>query len=261
MDQTTQQSQNEQQSSEASAERNDAQQQSQTQQQAQDAGAGQSDAGAAKRGRPADLDESFWDAEKGEPKVDEIARTLSELRTFKAEADAAAQGVPEDPKQYEIGLPEGFELPEGADGWEPLPDDHPVVEMARKVAHELKLDQTGFKKLVALKAQADIHEEQFFNTRMAEERAKLGDRGPARVESAQNWLKGRIGQKAEALYPMLSTAAQVEAIEDLMRQFRTGGAPPPSAGGRDGGADKPDISELKGAERIHAARQLAKMKR
>ena len=105
------------------------------------AAAGDGKAGAAqqndgKKARPEFLDEAFWDNEKGEAKLEALAKSQKDLRT------KISQGLKEPP-------------PEKPDGYKFMPDEgvklddkDPGLMLARNVAHKAGMGQAQFNDFV-----------------------------------------------------------------------------------------------------------------
>jgi hypothetical protein len=166
---------------------------------------------------PAGLDAAYWDGEKGAVKWEDLNKHLAELRTAKAEFDNARSVVPETPDKYEFKLPEGFTPPEGL---QLDPNDARLPEV-RKLAHEAGLNQKQFEALIRMDAQIKAQEMQAFQATLKAEQQKLGpDGGKARVEAVTRGLTAQVGEAgAKHLVPMMVSAAQVQAFEQLLSKI------------------------------------------
>lgn len=195
--------------------------------------------------RPAYIPEKFWDSTAKTVKADDFTAHLNDLSAFKAEQDIRAQALPASPDKYEVKLPEGFKPPEGM-AFEFNADD-PALAEARKVAHESKLDQATFSRMLGIHAAVKIAEQQQVTAGRTAEMAKLGSAGPARIDALETWLKAKVGDKANVMietikkYPVAST---VETLEGVVRAFSAQGGTNFSQSGRAGEADdKPSEEE------------------
>lgn len=83
--------------------------------------------------RPEWLPEKFWDAENGKARTDAMAKSYSELEK---KLGTKAEEVPD---KYEVKLPDGFEIPDGADA---------LSEKDAEVFKELGLTNNQAQKLV-----------------------------------------------------------------------------------------------------------------
>ncbi|MBR0682751.1 hypothetical protein GXW74_19825 [Roseomonas eburnea] len=222
-------------------------------QQGAQAGAGgeqrQGSGGGDKPQRPDYLPEKFWDAEKGEPRIEGLAKSYSELekrnsglrQAHRAEFEKEVFGArPEKPEGYELKppaeMPEGvvilekyepgMELEPGKTYFAPDPAD-PLWGEVRALAHRAGLSNDDFQKqvlpLVARVAGVRVptaDEQARMNREFV---ASLGENGELRAEHLRGWLRGRVGpEKAEAIAASLSSRAAVEAFEELM--VASGGA-------------------------------------
>lgn len=178
--------------------------------------------------RPEGLPDAYWDAEKNTLKVDPAAlvkdlKQRDELLAFKSADDSRKLTLPDAPDKYEIKLPEGFKPPEGIT-FEFKTDD-PLLARARELAHTKGVDQETFSEFLGLYAGAQIQDQATVTAAKADQIAKLGVNGPARVDAVTNWMKARIGEAdAGVMSTMLVTAAHVAAFEKLMRQSSSQGA-------------------------------------
>lgn len=203
--------------------------------------------------RPDFIPENWWDAEKGFKGDD-----FNALVARDAERTAELASVPEAADKYEARLPESFKLPEGVvlpDGQEmALNPDDPRIPAAREFAFAHKIPQAGFEQLLEMGVQMDFAEQVKLDAGLKEQVEKLGSRGKERVAAVTNWLGAKLGgAAANALAPMLYTAAQVEAFEALMRMNR--GVVPGSPGaGRDGTGDP---SKIDGYETMTFRQRMA----
>lgn len=170
---------------------------------------------------PAGLDASFWDAEKGEIKFDDLGKELAALKTFKAEAEAKFAGVPDEPGKYEVKLPDDFKLPDGIE----INVDDPRVGMAREIAHKAGLTQEQFSRMIQIDAQIKAAEAKQFAEVMAAEAQKIGpDGGKARVGAIETALAARVGpEHMKHIRAMIVSAAQVNALEALVKSMSTQG--------------------------------------
>ena len=193
--------------------------------------------------RPAYVPEKFWDTTANTVKADDFAKHVNDLSAFKAEADVRAQAVPASPDKYEIKLPEGFKPPEGMQ-FELRTDDPAMIE-AQKAAHEMKLDQAGFSRLLGVYAANKLGELQATTAARDAEMAKLGTTAPQRLDAVETWLKAKVGDKANVLVATLKqypVAATVEALEGIIRAFSSQGGTNFTQSGRDGDDAKGEIA-------------------
>jgi hypothetical protein len=192
--------------------------------------------------RPAYVPEKFWNGEKGEVIADQFTQHFNDLSARDAERVAREQAIPVSPDKYEIKLPEGFKPPEGMQ-FEFNADD-PALAEARKAAHELKLDQAGFSRMLGIYAANKLAEVQAVSKGRETEMAKLGASGPQRIEAIETWLNAKVGDKAKVLVSTLKqypVAANVEALESVMRLFSSQGGSSVTQSGREHETDQGKI--------------------
>jgi hypothetical protein len=168
---------------------------------------------------------------------------------------AREAAIPVSFDKYEIKLPDGFKAPEGMQ-FEFNAND-PAMAEARKAAHELKLDQAGFSRLLGIYAANKIAEVQLTNSGRAAEMTKLGSTGPQRIDAIETWLKAKVGDKAGVMIATLKNypvAANVEVFETLMRAFSSQGAGGFSQSGRE---TQEDQGKIPGYENMNFAQRRA----
>lgn len=165
--------------------------------------------------RPEWLPEKFWTPEG--PNVENLAKSYGELETMRGNMKAKVReeweaerlaARPETPDQY--ALPEGdvFDAEALAAS--------PVVGWWREFAHAQGLGNEEFQAGINAYAQAELAR---LDASFQAEMAALGENGKQRAESVGLWAAKTFGEgpKLDAIRQVCTTAAGVEAIEDLMR--------------------------------------------
>lgn len=180
--------------------------------------------------RPAEFaDKSFdayFDPAKG-VNYSALAKDINDFRADKAARDLKTAGVPAKPDDYKLALPQTFEMPKGEDG-KPIPfqfdESDPRLAPVRAFAHKAGLDQSGFSELLAIHAQYELGEMQQISAARKAEVDKLGANGPARIDAATRFLTSKLGDKrGQALMERMVLAEDIEALEDLVKQFSSQG--------------------------------------
>lgn len=203
--------------------------------------------------RPEFLPEEFWDAEKGEARLEALAKSRGDLR--KQVSQMGRQGKPPaSPDGYEVPKVEG--LPEGAVGG---PKDE-LWQAVRVAAHKAGISQeqlnsvaTPYLKQVAqvLARQAAENDpearRQVVEQARREELEKLGEGGPALVREIGGWIKGMeasgVLTEAEAFeLRATGTAAGIRALSKL-RQL-AGGPPIPTGTLDEGQSTQADLQRM-----------------
>lgn len=205
--------------------------------------------------RPEGIPDSFWDETAG-VKIPEMVSRMTELEALKAEIDGKKAAVPESADKYEPKLPEGFELPEGVE-FKIDPDD-PLLSVARQVAHQAGLDQSGFESMIGLYAQQQLAEKQALDGARTRQMEALGSQAQARVDAAKTFVTAAAGPDAMQYFEhILQLKGGVEAFEKIMRRASSGGLPSVTNGGREGGGSSPidGWDSMSPAQKFNAARQ------
>ena len=153
------------------------------------------DAAPAKAAKPDYLGDEFWDAEKGEPRVEALAKSQRDLRQQVSKGTTKPPAKPED---YKIALPEGAPA-------DLIKSDDPVMDGIRKAAHAAGVSLAQFEALsrpfleAAAKAIADAPKPKTAEQTKAEEAefvkaemAKLGPTAEAQVGAIATWGKGLV---------------------------------------------------------------------
>jgi hypothetical protein len=169
----------------------------------------------------------------GGVEYDELA--VADAMAERVERQLARDALPQDPRGYEIKLPDGFKPPEGMQ-FEFKTDDPALIE-ARKAAHELKLDQAGFSRMLGIYAATKVQELQQVNASRDAQMAKLGSAAPQRIDAVETWLKAKVGDKANIAIATLKqypVAANVEMFEGIIRAFSSQGGSGFTQSGREG---------------------------
>lgn len=183
--------------------------------------------------RPDWLPESHWDVAAGiKP---EFGAHYTEIATFhknQTEAQAAlAARKPEDIK-IEVKLPETVKLPDGMQL--KIDEKDPRVPAIRAMALKNGWTQEQVTDLVNFDAQQQIAAHAAEQTRLGEEKKKLGANADDRIKAAAAWVKGVQNVSPEELGEvqiLTATAAGVSLLEKLIARAAGhvpthGGAPP-----------------------------------
>ena len=188
--------------------------------------------------RPDWLDEGYW-SETG-VNLDALKPVLDEHKALTAAQAERAAAVPADADGYKLELPDGV-VPAGA-SFE-FDEQSPLLQNARKIAHEMGLPQAEFSRLLGLYAQDKIAEEQSLQAAITQQKTKLGANANARIDAVHTFLDTLGPEKAGALKGMMFTALQVEALEDLVRKASGQGGASLPGGGREPGGKEADPTD------------------
>jgi hypothetical protein len=183
--------------------------------------------------RPEGLPDAYWDADASAVRLPDLVRAHGELSAFKADADARLAKRPAAADAYELRVPEAVKLPDGAEFR--MDAASPLAKAARQFAYDAGLDQAGFDTLVEGYVEEQVRGYQAAGEALAAEMAKLGEKAETRIGAVDAFLKSALtATQYEALKPVVSTAAAVEAVEALMKR---GGGPAMPTAPAGGGAD------------------------
>lgn len=147
----------------------------------------------APRARPEHIPAPFWDATKGELRVEALMKSWTDLRRQVSRGD---HNPPASAEEYRLPLPEGA-LPSL------VPSDDPILASVRRSAHEAGLSQAQFDALarpflaeltkIAGNAQAPAAAQQEY---VKAELTKLGPGGEAQLRALATWGQGLLRKGA-----------------------------------------------------------------
>lgn len=164
---------------------------------------------------PDGLPESFWDAEAGQVKVNDLIGSYSELSKFKTETESKFAARPESADKYEVKLPEGFQMPEGVEF--KVDADNPLVKAVQETVFNAGGSQADFEKLVGAFVQDTLMETQRAQETAQKEMEALGQNAKVRIEAIETFAKANLSEaEAGALLDSLTTKSAVEAVEKLI---------------------------------------------
>jgi hypothetical protein len=173
--------------------------------------------------RPEWLEEKHWDAEKGAPKVEDLAKGYKEATSkLSTRKDDLAKEVradlykarPAAPTDYKFELPGDWKAPDGVTFTFGDATKNPVMQALAKTAHDAGLDQGQFSAM--LKGVADEMVKSV--PKPADELAKLGEKAQDRVNAVKMWGERVLGRDGlTLLLGQHPTAKHVETIEKLMQ--------------------------------------------
>lgn len=201
----------------------------------------------ASDGIPDGLPESFWDAENGQIKTDELVGSYKELNEFKSQYDERLSKRPESADKYELRVPESVEIPEGVE-WQ-FDENSPLLEKARELVFNAGGDQSVFDGLVGQYITESIEKSTGQATQAEEtyqaEMAALGENGKARIDAVNSYLTSALPkEKAEALQAGITSKAALEALEDLISKGKDAGLQSPGQGSQPTGMTQEQLDAM-----------------
>lgn len=168
--------------------------------------------------RPADLPESFWDADAKAPKYGDIAARLARADELEQAETARKEGVPTESKDYKFEV-DGEPIL-GLDGQPAAIDPaNPLVGAVAGVAHKHGLPQAVVADLTRAFIETQVQDAKGIKEALDAEVAKLGEKARDRVTAVQGFIKQHCGESADAAIEALGTAGSVQAWEAVMAKL------------------------------------------
>ena len=167
--------------------------------------------------RPEYVPEKFWDADKGEARLQTFGESYTQLeQKFHSKMDDLRAEVkaeslanrPENASDYTLPELEGVEFQEG----------DPLLSFWREQAHGMGMDNDGFQ--AGIKSYVEAMQATAPN--VDQELAKLGEDGQTRIDAINAWADAKLTEDTKnALNSLATTAEGVVAIEEMMSLSQT----------------------------------------
>ena len=177
--------------------------------------------------RPEYIQEKFWNAEKGEVNIENLASSYNSLEsklgsrtedlTKQIRTDIENEKLQNVPEEYKLNVPE-------LDGNVSLDinNDMPIVQWWNQTAKSAGLSQEQYDE--GVKVFIDNAIANLPNSDL--EIQKLGDAGRERVEAAELWSKKHLSPEAyNAISGFAATAEGVKALEEVMKLTKDSNMP------------------------------------
>ena len=177
--------------------------------------------------RPEYIQEKFWNAEKGEVNIENLASSYNSLEsklgsrtedlTKQIRTDIENEKLQNVPEEYKLNVPE-------LDGNVSLDisNDMPIVQWWNQTAKSAGLSQEQYDE--GVKVFVDNAIANLPNSDL--EIQKLGDAGRERVEAAELWSKKHLSPEAyNAISGFAATAEGVKALEEVMKLTKDSNMP------------------------------------
>lgn len=177
--------------------------------------------------RPEYVQEKFWNAEKGEVNIENLASSYNSLEsklgsrtedlTKQIRTDIENEKLQNVPEEYKLNVPE-------LDGNVSLDisNDMPIVQWWNQTAKNAGLSQEQYDE--GVKVFVDNAIANLPNSDL--EVQKLGDAGRERVEAAELWSKKHLSPEAyNAISGFAATAEGVKALEEVMKLTKDSNMP------------------------------------
>lgn len=169
------------------------------------------------------MPEQFFDPSTGKVIEDKFSEHLNAMTARLAAEDSRILSLPQTAEAYKVELPGDFKAPPGVEF--KFNENDPLLAQAKSLAHEMKIPQESFSKLLGLYAGAQVATEAQVQAARNAEVGKLGTTGPARVTAVTTFLKSMIGdEQGGMLASRMFTAADVTAMEKLVARFSSQGS-------------------------------------
>ncbi len=177
--------------------------------------------------RPEYVQEKFWNAEKGEVNIENLASSYNSLEsklgsrtedlTKQIRADIENEKLQNVPEEYKLNVPE-------LDGNVSLDisNDMPIVQWWNQTAKNAGLSQEQYDE--GVKVFVDNAIANLPNSDL--EIQKLGDAGKERIEAAELWSKKHLSPESyNAISGFAATAEGVKALEEVMKLTKDSNMP------------------------------------
>ena len=223
--------------------------------------------------RPDWAPEKFWDADKGELRTQDLAKSYAEAQKLIGrrgdEAKAAARQEveaelfgkrPEKPEAYELAAPaeavdvvimagkpgEDF-APEPGKTYLSLNPDSKALGMLRQMAHRAGTPPEEFQALLTEVARENGIRVPTEADRQAEAEKvwkELGEHGQRRAQHAWGQMRAVLGDRAGDLEGVLSSAKAIEAVEELLARATGSRFAPPDTGNSGGPLTEQEVEAM-----------------
>ena len=128
--------------------------------------------------RPDNIPEKFWDKEKGEARIDDAFKSISELEK------KLSQGKHKAPEEYDYEILD-------KNGWT---KDDPVVGKFTEWSKQNNISQDNFNELVSQVVEIAGQGEEQEKINSEEELKKLGNNAKAVIKQNLDWIDGKVNQ-------------------------------------------------------------------
>lgn len=188
-----------------------------------DPAAASGDPGNGSPAKPEGLEDSFWDSDKGEIRLDSLIKSFNDTKAaFTGKEESIRERLmadiqknrPESPEKYEIPKDIGIEPPEGYEI--EFNSDDPMIDMWRKLAFQSNMSQDQF--MEGIRSYVGV----MLGSRVdpAKELEKLGENGSDRITRLDNILNKHLEAKeVDFLADFVSTADGVTILEKLINNI------------------------------------------
>lgn len=159
--------------------------------------------------RPEYIPEKFWDAEAGQPRLEDVFKSYTSL-------EQKMSGKKKAPEKYELAL--DGELADYAKG---IDAEDALFKSLQEIAKESDMPQEGFNKLITAILGDELAGMRELETKKAAEMKALGENAKQRIKDMTDWLDANLDEgHAKALKGMMTTAASIEALEKIKEGAR-----------------------------------------
>lgn len=182
------------------------------------AGGGGPIGGSDPEGKPDWLADKFWNPDLKAPRTEQLGKAYNEIeakmrgKSDELKEELLAEIRAQAPENYTVNLSDDLKIPDNIEL--DFSDEDPLVSWFFGFAKEQGMSQEAVDK--ALNEYVGIEIANMPD--VSAEIEKLGDHGQDRMLRVHNWLESKLSDDQFAsLNPLLSSAAQVEALEILMK--------------------------------------------
>lgn len=166
------------------------------------------------------------------PNLDEFGKHYNEVLTRIGAEDSRRLALPQKPEEYKVATTAAFKPPPGLTF--EIKNDDPIWPQAQSWAHKHGLTQEAFNEGIDLFASARVGDAATIAAAHADQVAKMGVNGPARVTALETCFTGIVGAEGAArIKSMAVTADLVQDLEKIAAKFVSQGSATFSQSGRE----------------------------
>jgi len=177
--------------------------------------------GEAPPERPEFIPEKFWDGEKGEVRLEGLAKSYGELEKNRVNPDKLKEQWEEERLASRPDTSADYALPDDERFDADALAASPIVATFRDIAHQAGMNQDQFNE--GLVKYAEVYQAQL-QEQATKEIEALGENAQTRLDAARQWAEANFKDgELEAIQQIATTAAGVSVLERFMKSTRESG--------------------------------------
>lgn len=175
-------------------------------------------------------------------------KSVADQAAAYTEAEKRLGGFTGAPDEYDLSLPEGYELPEGIES--SLDKDDPLAQAFIEWGKENNVSQEAFGQILAMYTDSQVRDYKAAEESTLAQLQQLGDNRDARLDELAKWGKNNLDDEMYEMYKnSLTSADAVRVVEHLISKTRNAQLPDPSNINPNLMASKQlELKELEGAK-------------